>query len=67
MPQLPDQLLSELLKGPYELTPKDARTLMELDDGARLTYYKEVLSFLSLKTPDVKPQKRHLGRLVGNW
>ena len=45
LPRLPDKLIYELVEI-CGLTLKDAKTLVELDDGARLDFYDEVLECL---------------------
>ncbi|KAF3908682.1 hypothetical protein AA313_de0207738 [Arthrobotrys entomopaga] len=66
LPPLPDQILSELMSEPFALTLKDARTMVDLDDGARVQYYKGIYDNLSNRL-DIKASSKHIGRLVGNW
>ncbi|KAF3914829.1 hypothetical protein ABW20_dc0103737 [Dactylellina cionopaga] len=66
LPPLPDQMLSELMSEPFALTIKDARTMVDLDDGARVKYYKSIYDTLSALL-DSKSRTKHLGKLIGNW
>ncbi|KAK6527939.1 hypothetical protein TWF281_009200 [Arthrobotrys megalospora] len=66
LPPLPDQILLELMNEPFALTLKDARTMVDLDDGARVHYYKAIYEDLSARQ-DVKQGSKHLGKLIGNW
>ena len=79
MPELPDDSISELVRV-YGLTLKDAKTLVEIDDGARLDYYDEVLECLGcshsvLATPagsdNVREEKsawqQKLAKTAANW
>ncbi|EPS35858.1 hypothetical protein H072_10652 [Dactylellina haptotyla CBS 200.50] len=66
LPPLPDQILTELMNEPFSLTLKDARTMVDLDDGARVNYYKGIYDNLS-KRLGSKSASKHLGKLVGNW
>ncbi|KAF3923310.1 hypothetical protein ABW21_db0202814 [Orbilia brochopaga] len=66
LPLLPDQIISELMSEPFALTLKDARTMVDLDDSARVAYYKSVYNYISNR-PDAKPSSKHLGKLIGNW
>ncbi|KAK6345150.1 hypothetical protein TWF718_007079 [Orbilia javanica] len=66
LPPLPDQILRELMNEPFALTLKDARTMVDLDDGARVDYYKAIYKDLSTRQ-DFKPGSKHLGKLIGNW
>ncbi|KAK6543134.1 hypothetical protein TWF694_007054 [Orbilia ellipsospora] len=66
LPQLPDQILSELINEPFSLTLKDARTMVDLDDGARVQYYKSIYGNLSNRL-NIESSTKHIGKLVGNW
>ncbi|KAL8771675.1 MAG: hypothetical protein Q9209_002866 [Squamulea sp. 1 TL-2023] len=49
LPQSPDQMIEELV-GKFGLTIKDAKTLVELDDGRRLDYFDLVcIEFTALR------------------
>ena len=43
MPDLPHKIIGDLV-AKSGLTPKDAKTLVDLDDGERLDYFDEVRS-----------------------
>lgn len=68
LPTSPDKLV-ELLVGPqYRLPIEDAKPLIELEDGARLEYYQDVVDILRGLQPDQDPKTNaDLGRTVGNW
>jgi aspartyl-tRNA(Asn)/glutamyl-tRNA(Gln) amidotransferase subunit B len=61
----PDELIDMLVDRPYNLTLKDAQLLVELDDGARIEYYQDVVDILSDLQQDTG--QAGLGRLAGNW
>jgi aspartyl-tRNA(Asn)/glutamyl-tRNA(Gln) amidotransferase subunit B len=66
LPMSQDQVLDELTQSSrFGLTPKDATTLITLDNGERLEYYYDVLcrleTFLGPKSAG------GIGRVVGNW
>ena len=75
LPQLPDELLSILTantqSGGYDLTMKDAKTLISLDDGDRLEDYLEVVWLLRNEVyGDLNPGELvmdQIGKLVANW
>ncbi|KAI9885908.1 MAG: hypothetical protein M1823_002281 [Watsoniomyces obsoletus] len=71
LPILPDEQM-RLLTAPddYNLTKKDARTLLVLDDGERLEYYQEVRRKVQDqldKLPSNAVSSAKVGRTVGNW
>ncbi|KAL9611608.1 MAG: hypothetical protein Q9167_003766 [Letrouitia subvulpina] len=74
LPELPEKTIGELVSE-HELTIKDARTLVDLEDGARLDYFDAVLeelnSILTLEQVTVLKEKnkeiRKLGVIVANW
>ncbi|PWY92403.1 hypothetical protein BO70DRAFT_348783 [Aspergillus heteromorphus CBS 117.55] len=68
LPTSSDALL-ELLAGPeYQLPIEDAKPLIELEDGARLEYYQEVVDLLRELQQDQDPQaQKSLARVAGNW
>lgn len=63
LPALPDQLLVMLTGPSYGLSIEDARPLIELDDGARLEYYQDVVDFLRA----LQQENKGLGRTAANW
>ncbi|KAL4906302.1 Glutamyl-tRNA amidotransferase subunit B, mitochondrial [Aspergillus multicolor] len=67
LPTGPDALI-DMLVGQYGLPIEDAKPLIELDDGARLEYYQDVVDVLRdlQQDLDVKEQAG-LGRVAGNW
>lgn len=69
LPTLPDQLLETLTSREYDLTIKDAKTLVALDDGDRLDYFYEVVDIVqrALPTADAGITNATIGRTTGNW
>ncbi|TQB70442.1 hypothetical protein MPDQ_000470 [Monascus purpureus] len=68
LPTPPDELV-ELLVGPeYGLSVDDAKPLIELDGGARLEYYQDVVDELRVLQQDQAAETSDkLGRIAGNW
>ena len=68
LPTSPDELI-QLLVGPeYGLSVEDAKPLIELEDGARLEYYQDVVDMLRDLQKDHDPNTRaDLPRMAGNW
>ncbi|KAL9035515.1 MAG: hypothetical protein Q9214_006547 [Letrouitia sp. 1 TL-2023] len=74
LPELPEKIIGELVSE-HGLTIKDARTLVDLEDGARLDYFDAVLeelnSILTLEQVTALKGKtkeiRKLGVIVANW
>ena len=79
MPDLPNDSIHELVHF-RDLTLKDAKTLVELDDGSRLDYYDEVLDHLgcslraiaasSMNNTILQAQsarQRKLAKTAANW
>jgi aspartyl-tRNA(Asn)/glutamyl-tRNA(Gln) amidotransferase subunit B len=69
LPALPDQLLAMLIGSSYGLSLEDAKPLVELDDGARLEYYQDVVDALqALRSgEDSDTANKVLGRTAANW
>ncbi|KAL4882833.1 GatB/GatE catalytic domain-containing protein [Aspergillus karnatakaensis] len=68
IPTDPDELMDILVDRPYNLTIRDAQPLVELDDGARLEYYQDVVDILSALQQDLGPKAQaSIGRVAGNW
>ena len=72
LPMLPDEQLRLLTdRDDSNLSWKDAKTLMLLDDGARLDYFQSVRSLVHdrLVQAGVGDQfsRPSVGRSVGNW
>lgn len=71
LPPLPDALLQILISPTYGVSVKDAKPLIELDDGARLEYYQEVVDTLIAFQEGRPTEKRQLstqiGITAGNW
>ncbi|KAI8939233.1 hypothetical protein NX059_005059 [Plenodomus lindquistii] len=63
LPRLPDSAL-KLHVADFGLTTKDAMTLLSLDDGDRLEYYRAVVAKLTDADTDKAVE---LGRIAGNW
>lgn len=51
----------------YGLTPKDAGTLLILDDGDRLEYYFDVVQILRNVFADDSTNLSRVGKVAGNW
>ncbi|WEW55155.1 aspartyl/glutamyl-tRNA(Asn/Gln) amidotransferase, B subunit [Emydomyces testavorans] len=70
MPPLPDDILKSLIRDPkYLLSTEDAKTLLDLDDGARLEYYQDTVDILSsfqAGEPAIE-QAFCGGKVLGNW
>ncbi|KAL8803128.1 MAG: hypothetical protein Q9182_003378 [Xanthomendoza sp. 2 TL-2023] len=73
LPQLPDSTVEELSRRDG-LTIKDAKTLVELDDGMRLDYYdlaraefEALLSRYDRSTNTKGPQYKKSGVIIANW
>lgn len=68
LPTSPDSLITLLVGAEHRLSIDDAKPLIELDDGARLEYYHDVVDTLHTLQEDQDAQARAgLGRSVGNW
>lgn len=68
LPTAPDELVLQLMGPAYGLSIEDAKPLIELDDGARLEYYQDVVELLHEMYPDSKnPSREALPRVAGNW
>lgn len=68
LPTSPDSLITLLVGTEHRLPIEDAKPLIELDDGARLEYYHDVLDSLLALQEDQDPTTRSgLGRSASNW
>lgn len=68
LPVLPDELLNMLTGPTYGLSIEDAKPLLELDEGARLEYYQDVVDALrALQQDQNEAPQKSLGRVAGNW
>lgn len=68
LPSLPDELASMLTGSSYGLSIEDTKPLIELDEGARLEYYQDVVDSLSTLLQDQdKKTLNSIGRTAGNW
>ena len=68
LPASPDALVAQVVGPEYGLSIEDAKPLIELDDGARLEYYQDVVDILRSLHPDQEPQTHAtLSRVAGNW
>ncbi|KAL8806252.1 MAG: hypothetical protein Q9200_005113 [Gallowayella weberi] len=72
LPQLPDSIVEELTRS--GLTIKDAKTLVELDDGMRLDYYdlaraefEALLSRSDRSTNTKGAHNKKSGVIIANW
>ncbi|KAJ5638326.1 hypothetical protein N7490_008205 [Penicillium lividum] len=66
LPMAPDTLLMQLIGPEYGLPIEDAKPLIDLDDGARLEYYQDVVDILHKNGLD-KSTQAALARMAGNW
>lgn len=67
LPALPDQLLTMLIGPSYGISLEDAKPLVELDDGARLEYYQDVVDALQTLHSGEDAARKVLGRTAANW
>ncbi|KAF9891084.1 hypothetical protein FE257_005019 [Aspergillus nanangensis] len=68
LPTSSDALVEMLMAKSYGLPIEDAKPLIELEDGARLEYYQDVVDILHSLQQDQDPKARGgLGRAAGNW
>lgn len=68
LPKSPDSLITLLIGAEHRLSIDDAKPLIDLDDGARLEYYHDVVDALHTLQEDQDDKTRAgLGRVVGNW
>lgn len=66
LPQLPDAQLHTLISE-YGLPIEDAKPLIELDDGARLEYYQDVVDLLRDSANSSDQTRAILARMAANW
>lgn len=66
MPMLPDESLG-LLMEEYGLAPKDAKTMVGMDDGDRLDYFLETYELVEKRIEQDGSVKAKLGKTVSNW
>lgn len=68
LPTPPDEVVDLLVGRDYGLPIEDAKPLIDLEDGARLEYYQDVVDILRDLQQDHDPKSRAgLGRTAGNW
>lgn len=68
LPTSPDELIRLLVGPEYGLSVEDAKPLIELEDGARLEYYQDVVDILrSLQEDQDGKTRTGLPRMAGNW
>lgn len=68
LPTSPDELVQLLIGPEYGLSVEDAKPLIELDDGARLEYYHDIVDTLySLQPDQTEKSYKDLKRTAGNW
>jgi aspartyl-tRNA(Asn)/glutamyl-tRNA(Gln) amidotransferase subunit B len=68
LPTVPDTLLDMLVGPTYKLPIEDAKPLVDLEDGARLEYYQDVVDILCSLQQDLPSKAQSdLGRIAGNW
>lgn len=66
LPVLPDEQIRRLVEA-YQLSIKDARTLVALDDGDRLDYFDTVVAILSRIANDFNEHHIQYGKTAANW
>ena len=71
LPTLPDEHERQLQQG-YGLSLKDAKTLIDLDDGDRIDYLEAVVDYTLSRIggtlgPNEGDDQRSVGRMVCNW
>lgn len=64
LPTLPDESINNLVHT-MGLTLKDAKTLITLDDGARIDYFDEILD--EMNKEEMVHQEKHYAKTVANW
>jgi aspartyl-tRNA(Asn)/glutamyl-tRNA(Gln) amidotransferase subunit B len=65
---LSDECINTLVNNnDYNLTSKDASTLLSLDDGGRLDYYYDVVEHLQTAFKDQPDTLARVGKAAGNW
>ncbi|KAJ5793608.1 hypothetical protein N7457_000207 [Penicillium paradoxum] len=68
LPTAPDALLTLLVGSEFSLPIEDAKPLIELDNGARLEYYHDVVDILrSLQVDQDDKARASLARVASNW
>ncbi|KAH8426956.1 glutamyl-tRNA(Gln) amidotransferase subunit PET112 [Aspergillus melleus] len=68
LPAVSDELIGVLKDPAYGLPIEDAKPLVELEDGARLEYYQDVVDILrDLQQDQDSKTRATLGRVAGNW
>ena len=66
LPELPDETISRVVKQ-YGLSPKDAKTIAELDDGDRLDFMEEVVAHIRQALSAEEMDQQKVGKTVANW
>lgn len=66
MSELPDQTVQRV-QSEYGLTLKDAKTIVDLDDGDRLEFMEETMENVLRGFGDQSLDQLKIGKLVGNW
>lgn len=68
LPELPENTVERVVHR-YGLSPKDAKTMVGLDDGDRLEFMEETIESLKQKWQEqTQPEDLHkFGKIVGNW
>ncbi|KAF4624115.1 hypothetical protein G7Y89_g14055 [Cudoniella acicularis] len=61
---LPDEEI-KIMTEEYGLTIKDAMSLISLNEGGRVEYFRNVVD--EVLSMDGNQDQKHVGRLVGNW
>ena len=66
LPLLPDETV-ERVQDEYGLSLKDAKTIIELDDGDRLEFMEETINLVPQENAPGPGDKLKAGKLVSNW
>ncbi|KAK4545108.1 hypothetical protein LTR36_003659 [Oleoguttula mirabilis] len=66
MPELPDETVDRVERQ-YGVTLKDAKTMVDLDDGDRLEFLEETVELVLRRSGDQATDQLRVGKLVGNW
>lgn len=66
LPALPNETV-ERIQEQYGVNLKDAKTIVNLDDGDRLEFMEETVELLAPTLSSTEQEKSKLGKTVGNW
>ncbi|TKA26996.1 hypothetical protein B0A50_05187 [Salinomyces thailandicus] len=66
LPELPAETIQRVHSA-YGLSLKDAKTIVELDDGDRLEFMEHTVQLVQQSLPDETTDKPKIGKLAANW